>query len=433
MKKNLILLLLLFSFSLFGADVFVIEIRGTINPATSRYMTRAIEAGEKSQADFILVELDTPGGLLTSVREMAQKIDQSRIPVIVYTSPAGASATSAGAILMISSHLAAMAPGTNIGAAHPVDLQDEDKKNVRAEKAVNDVSAFARSVAELRKRNTTAAGEVVSKSNSYTAEEAKNANLIEIIATDRNDLWKQIHRKKIQMGQKTIELRTDPPPVLNSIKMTFGESALSYISHPNIAALLMTLGIMLIYAEFASAGFGIAGVLGGLCFIVAFIAFQMLPIKTGGLLLIVTGIAFIIAEVFIGSGGLAVGGSIALVLGLLWVVDPNLTDLRISPWVIGPIGLFVLSGTLLITYGVARTRRQSEETFQRIGGGDLTGLKGYHGRIQDTSSDGKTGQVMIRGELWSFTASEPMAIGDSVVVTAASGLKVKVSKNINKE
>ena len=247
-----------------GSEAYFIEIRGTINPATSRYLARAIEEAQAAKADFMLIELDTPGGLVTSVREMAQNIDRSQIPVIVFTAPAGASATSAGALLMISSHLAAMAPGTNIGAAHPVGAQGEDIKGAMATKAVNDISAFARAMAELRKRNVKAASDVVAKSNSYTAEEALKSNLIEVIAGDKNALWKSIDKRQVQVGSNKISLKTDPAPTLHPIEMTLGEQVLNYLSHPNIAAILMTLGILLIYSELSAPGLGLGGILGGL-------------------------------------------------------------------------------------------------------------------------------------------------------------------------
>lgn len=430
LKYYFLFFIFLIPITILGSEVFIIEIRGTINPATSRYMSRAIEKAEMTKADFLLVELDTPGGLVMSVREMAQSIERSKIPIIVFTGPAGASATSAGAILMISSHLAAMAPGTNIGAAHPVAIQGEEIKGAMAEKAVSDISAFARSMAELRKRNVKAAGEVVSKSNSYTAEEALKANLIEVIATDKNGLWKAINNRQIEVGQKKVILKTQPPPNQHFVKMTFGEKILAYLSHPNIAALLMTLGILLIYAELSAPGLGLAGILGGLCFIVAFIAFQMLPIQTGGLVLLGLGVLLIISEIFVESGGvLAIGGSIALILGLIWLIDPNLTDLRIGPWLIGAIGLVMMSGTLLIAYGVSRIKKQSEITFKRIGGGDLIGVQGYKGLIQNIALDGKSGQVLIRGELWNFVSEEPLKKNENVVVYGSNGLTLEVVRD----
>lgn len=413
-----------------GSEVFVIEIRGTINPATSRYMSRAIENAESNKANFLLVELDTPGGLVSSVREMTQSIDRSKIPIIVFTTPGGASATSAGAILMISSHLAVMAPGTNIGAAHPVVIQGEEMKGAVAEKAVNDISAFARSMAELRKRNSSAAGEVVSKSNSYTAEEALKINLIEVIAADKAELWKAIHKREIQVGQNNVTLNTDPPPILHFVEMTFGEKLLSYLAHPNIAALLMSIGILLIYTELSAPGLGVGGILGGLCLIVAFIAFQALPIHTGGLVLLGIGVLLILSEIFVVSGGvLATGGTISLILGLIWVIDPHASDLKISPSLIAAIGVVMISGTMLIGYGVSRIKKFSEATFDRIGGGGFAGLKGYKGRIQSVEQDGKSGQVLIRGELWKFISKDPIKENENVVVYKSNGLILEVIRD----
>ena len=425
-----IFLLSLVSFSTWASEIYSIEIRGTINPGVSRYLARAIETAVHAKADFLLIELDTPGGLVSSVREMAQRIDQSKIPVIVFTTPAGAAATSAGAILMISSHLAAMAPGTNIGAAHPVVIQGEEMKGAVAEKAVNDISAFARSMAELRKRNSKAAGEVVSKSNSYTADEALKANLIEVIATDKQELWKAINKRQILVAQNKIILKTDPPPNQHFLEMTLGEKILNHLSHPNIAALLMTLGILFIYSELSVPGIGFGGILGGLCLIVAFIAFQALPIQAGGLVLLGLGILLIISEIFVVSGGaLALGGSIALILGLLWVVDPVASDLRISPWIIGSIGLVTMSGTMLIAYGVSRIKKQSQETLKRIGGGDLAGVKGYQGKVQSIARDGKSGLVLIRGELWNFVSREPLKENENVIVQQSNGLILEVTRD----
>lgn len=410
-----------------ASEGFHIEIRGTINPASSLYLKRSIEKTEEANADFLLIELDTPGGLVSSVREMAQSIDRAKIPVIVFTTPAGASATSAGAILMISSHLAAMSPGTNIGAAHPVALEGQDIKGANAEKAVNDISAFSRSMAQLRQRNGQAASEVVSKSNSYTAEEALAANLIEVIAADKIALWKTINNRTVLVGQKSIAFKTDPAPTLHFIEMTLGEIVLNQLAHPNVAAILMTLGILLIYAELSAPGLGLAGILGGLCLVVAFIAFQALPIQMGGLVLLGIGVLLIISEIFVNSGGaLALGGTVSLLLGLLWVVDPVGTDLRISPWVLGFVGMILLSGVLIIGYGVARLKKQSAETLKKVGGGDAAGVSGYKGRVVNIDPNGLTGQMSIRGEYWRFISKEPLKENDPVVVTNSHGLILEV-------
>lgn len=424
---SLSMLMTLFSIETRSSEAHFIEIRGTINPATSRYLARALKEAEVAKGDFLLIDLDTPGGLVSSVREMAQNIDQSKIPVIVFTTPAGSAATSAGALLMISSHLAAMAPGTNIGAAHPVGAQGEDIKGVMAEKAVNDISAFARSMAELRKRNVKAASEVVSKSNSFTAEEARKSGLIEVIATDRNDLWKSINKRQIQVGPNKIDLKTDPAPTLHHIEMTLGEQVLNFLSHPNIAAILMSLGILLIYSELSAPGLGLGGILGGLCLIIAFIAFQAIPIHLGGLILLGVGALLILSEIFVMSGGvLSAGGSVALIFGLLWVVDPAATDLRISAWVIGSIGVILISGTMLIGYAVSRIKKQSAEALKRVGGGDLAGVQGYRGRVQTIALDGKSGQILIRGELWNFISDGPLKKNDNVIVSRSNSLTLEV-------
>ncbi|MGE3760554.1 MAG: nodulation protein NfeD, partial [Pseudobdellovibrionaceae bacterium] len=420
-----------FLYSEFGfaetSRVYRIEIRGTINPATSRYLARSLEQAEQEQADFLLIELDTPGGLVTSVREMAQTIEQSKIPVVVFTMPAGAAATSAGALLMISAHVAVMAPGTNIGAAHPVGAQGENIDGAMGEKAVNDVAAFARSMAELRKRNVNAASEIVSKSKSYSAEEALREKLIDLIAADKISLWTALHNREVQVGAEKNIFKTDPAPTIQSLEMTLGEKILNSLSHPNVAAILMTLAILLIYSELSAPGLGLAGILGGLCLIVGFIAFQALPIQMGGLVLLGLGVLLIVSEVLVGSGGvLAFGGSIALVLGFLWVVDPTESDLRISPWLIGGLGVTLASGTLVIGYGVSRIKKQTFETHQRIGGGDSAGVSGYRGSIREVASDGKSGKVFIRGELWSFVSQEPLKENDKVVVQGSRGLVLEV-------
>lgn len=407
-----------------------IEIRGTINPAVARYVERVIAEAELAKANVVLIELDTPGGLLSSVREMVQSFQQSKIPIVVYVVPAGAAATSAGALLMIASHVAVMAPGTNIGAAHPVGVQGEDIKGAMREKAVNDIAAFARSMAELRKRNIKAAGEVVLKSKSFTADEALKANLIDVVATDKTALWRSLHRREVVVGQAPVTLNTAPEPSLYTAEMTLGEQVLNYLAHPNIAAILMSLGILLIYAELAAPGLGLGGILGGLCLIVAFIAFQSIPIHLGGLILLGVGIVLIVAEIFVGSGGLlSIGGSVAMVLGLLWVVDPVATDLKISNWLIAVLGGLLISGTLLIGYFISRVKLQSAEAMKSIGGGNFAGVQGYKGYIKNLTADGKSGQVLIRGELWNFISQERLNENERVVVRGVQGLTLDVIRD----
>lgn len=429
-KYFLLAMLFFLTTKISAATVYHIEIRGTINPAVARYLERVIADAERTEAVAVLLELDTPGGLVASVREMAQSIQKSKIPILVYVAPAGAAATSAGALLMISSHLAAMAPGTNIGAAHPVGVQGEDIKGAMGEKAVNDIAAFARSMAELRKRNIKAASEVVLKSKSFTAEEALKENLIDVVASDKTALWKSIHHRQLVVGPKAVKMDTQPEPALYRAKMTLGEQVLNYLAHPNIAAILMSLGILLIYAELSAPGLGLGGILGGLCLIVAFIAFQSLPIHLGGVILLTIGVFLIVAEIFVGSGGiLSAGGSVAVLLGLLWVVDPAATDLRISPWLITVIGGLLIGGTFVLGYFISRLKLQSAKALQSIGGGNFAGVQGYKGYVNSLAADGKSGQIRIRGEIWNFTSPEQLNKNDRVVVRGVHGLKLDVTRD----
>lgn len=416
--------------SAFASSAYVAEIRGTINPATAHYLERALEQATEANANFLLVELDTPGGLVSSVREMAQSIDKAKIPVVVFTAPAGAAATSAGALLMISSHLSAMAPGTNIGAAHPVGAQGEEIKGPMSDKAVNDIAAFARAMAELRKRNIKAASAVVSKSSSFSAEEALKEKLIDVIAQDRTSLLQKIDGRTVLVGNILTKIDAKPDLVFQPIPMTLGEKLLNMLSHPNIAAILMTLGIFLIYTEISSPGLGIPGILGGLCLITAFIAFQAIPIRVGGLVLIGLGAALVIAEIFVISGGiLAAGGAVSLVLGLLWVVDPEATDLQLSPLFALTLGFTFLSGAMLIAVATSRIKKLSAETLQRVGGGGPAGLAGYSAKVMHVNDDGRSGQVSIRGEVWEFFSNDQLKQNDSVIIKNVNGLKLEVQRS----
>ena len=358
--------------------VWIASIRGTIDPASSNYLKSAIREAEKDQAQALVVELDTPGGLLTSVREMAQTVDQASIPVVVYVTPAGASATSAGALLMLSSHLAAMAPGSNIGAAHPVDSSGQDVKGAMGEKVVNDTAAFARGLAELRGRNLELAQQVVSKSKSLTAKEAYDKNFIEILATDRVELFQKLEGRKVKIRDQERVIRTEGA-IVKTAEMTLGQTILHYLANPNIAAVLMTLAMLLIYVELSNPGITIAGVLGG--------------------------------------------------IGLLWMLDPAETDLRISPHVWVPIAVGLGSAVALLVCAVVRMRKLTQTTLAQIGGGGGSGgLAGYFGQVEKVGAEGRRGKVHFRGEVWNFESKEPLKTGDWVQAERVVGLRVIVKR-----
>lgn len=411
-----------------GRTIRLAELRGTINPATSQYLSSVISRAEKGKAEAVLVELDTPGGLLSSVREMAQRIDRAKVPVVVYVTPAGASATSAGALLMLASHVAAMAPGSNIGAAHPVGPKGEDIPGAMGEKAVNDTAAFARGMAELRGRDTALAEAVVSKSQSFSAEEALSKRLIEIVAPTREDLLRQLDGRETKTAAGASVIRAQGA-VLESQEMDFGQKLLHLLANPNIAGILMTLGILLIYVEVSHPGITIAGVLGGVCLVIAFMAFQLLPIRMGGIALVVLGGVLLAAEPFVTSGGaLAAGGILSFVLGLVWLIDPSETDLRVSPAVWVPAGLALGGVTLVVSFATARMHKLSRETLGRIGGGSMQGLAGYSGLVERVESNGTAGKALLRGELWDFTSEDVVSVGESVEVVSAEGMRIRVRK-----
>lgn len=412
-----------------GRVIYQVEIRGTINPASSDYLLEAIGRANSDGAQALIVELDTPGGLVSSVREMAQAIDRSQVPVVVYVSPAGAAATSAGALLMLASHVSAMAPGTNIGAAHPVGAQGEDVKGAAGEKAVNDVAAFARGLAEVRGRNRDLAEQVVSKSSSLTSEEALKQKLVDLEAKSLPDLFAALEGRKVrtQGGDRTIH---SEGAEVRKIAMSRGQKLLHLIAHPNIAAILMTLGMMLIYVEVSNPGITIAGALGGVCLLVAFMAFQVLPIRIGGIALVLLGSVLMMAELFVPThGALAGGGVLSFVLGLLWVLDPSKTDLRVDSTVLVAVGLGLGSGVAFIGIAAARTRSLSRQTLARIGGGsNLSGLAGYEGVVETLEAEGRSGKVLVRGEVWDFQSDAPLQVGERVRVDRMDGFKAHVRR-----
>lgn len=404
------------------------EVRGTIDPATSDHLKAAIHAAETENAEALIVELDTPGGLVSSVREMAQSIDQARVPVVVYVTPAGASATSAGALLMLASHVTAMAEGTNVGAAHPVDQSGKDVPGAMGEKVVNDTAAFARSLAELRGRDAKVAEEVVRKSISMTAAEAAQRGLADLIVDSRAELLLKLDGRvvKTRQWQKTLTTRGAE---VRLTEMTWGQKLLHLIANPNISAILMTLAMLLIYVEVSHPGITVAGVAGAVCLLLAFMSFQVLPIRTGGLALLILGMALLIAEVFVTTGGaLAVGGLVSFALGLLWVVDPGATDLVLSWSVWIPLVLGMAGTVGVIAFAASRTRKLAGEARARMGGGGPEGLMGYLGEVQAVSSDGLSGKAVIRGEVWDIGSDGPLQVGDRVEVLRAQGFKVQVRR-----
>ncbi len=415
-----------------GSPVWLVKIKGTIDPATSDYLEGSIKLAAKSNADLVLVELDTPGGLVSSVREMAQAIDQSTVPVAVYVTPAGASATSAGALLSLASHVALMAPGTHIGAAHPVGPEGKDIPGKMGEKAENDTAAFARGLAELRGRNRELAEQVVTKSRSLTAQEAVGQKLVEIIAANRDEALQKLDGREITVGsgkdavKKT--LKTAGASVYQA-EMSLGQKILHTIANPNIATLLMTLGVLCLYIEITTPGITIAGVLGGIALVTGMIAFQMLPIRAGGFLLLLAGVVMLLVEPFVVShGALAAGGTLGFILGILWMFDPNVTSLTVSRAIWIPAAIVLGGGALLIGVMAARLHRLVQKTLAQVGGGAAFGLSGYVGRVESVTTDGLGGKALFRGETWDIRSETPLERGAKVEVLKVEGMRATVKR-----
>ncbi len=413
--------------SLADDPIFHAEIRGTINPATADYLENAILQAEKAGAGAVVVSLDTPGGLVSSVKAMAQSIDRSRIPVVVYVEPAGASATSAGALLLLASHVSAMTPGSHMGAAHPVDSGGKTIDGAMGEKVLSDTSAFAEGLAEVRGRDKKLASEIVRQSRSFTAAAASEAKLVDLLADTFPDLLRKLDGRTVRLQSgKEARLATTNARV-EVFPMTLGQKLLHLISNPNIAAILMTLALVLIYVELQTPGIQIAGILGATFLVVAFICFQTLPIRTGGAILLLLGTIALIAEIFVTThGALGAGGVLSFVLGLVWIIDPAQSTFGVSPAVYIPAGIFLGGIALLVGWFAADVKKSAQEALAQMKGGALGGLAGYRGTID------AGGGLMIRGERWDYRleddSGETVAAGDSVEVVRVEGLKAYVRK-----
>ncbi len=392
-------LVLLWSASLGATEIIHLKVSGGINPATQSYIHRGLQKAAETNAHAVLIELNTPGGLLTATRSIVQDIFDSKVPVIVYVSPGGAHAGSAGVMITLASHVAAMAPGTNIGAAHPVSGQGQDIEGHMAEKVTNDASAWVESIAKTRNRNSKWAIQAVRKSVSIDHEGALKLKVIEYVATSVTDLLNKMHGTSIKMKDVTHKFDTQNVNLI-PLELNAKEKFIHTISDPNIAYILMMVGMVGLYIELSHPGVIFPGVIGAISLILSFICLQALPINYGGLALLLLGLALLITELFVPSFGvLGVGGIISLLLGSLFLFDPAMTDLRISLGVILPTVLSLGGIMLFISVYVARVYRRKVT----IGVEAMTGMEGTV--VLDIES-GKEGKVFVDGEYWNANSKE---------------------------
>ena len=398
--------------------VMLIKIDDPITPMIAEFIIKSIDKAAKQNAEALIIEMDTPGGLVESTREIIKKMLAADVPTVVYVAPDGSRAASAGVFITLTANIAAMAPNTRMGSASPVQLEGKMDETM-AKKVTNDLAAMIRGIAEKRGRNAKWAEDAVRKSISATEAEALKLGVIDLIAPDIPTLLKKIDGRTVDvaLGKKT--LRT-ADAVVKEHAMGFRYRLLGIISNPNIAYILMILGFYGLYFELSNPGAIFPGVAGAILLILAFYALQTLPINYAGLMLIILAIALFIAEAFITSHGvLGVGGTIAMLFGSLMLIDSPDPSLRISWVVILPV---VAASSLLfiITVTVAvRAHRSRVDTGKE-------GLIGMHAEAKtDVREDG---QVFLRGEYWNARSDERIAKGEKVIVLSVEGLRLIVKK-----
>ena len=398
--------------------ILVLKVEGVINPALSEYIVKGIDEARKRNAGLIVLRLDTPGGLNSSMRSIIKAMIASRVPVAVYVSPSGARAASAGTFITIASHVAGMAPGTNLGAASPVAVSggmDETMKK----KVTNDAAAYIRSLAQKRGRNADWAEDAVRNGVSIGETAALNKGVIDLIATDQTAFLRALDGRRVATDSGEVILRTRGAEIVKW-EMGLRQKLLAVLSNPNLAYILMMLGVYGILFEIMNPGAIFPGVVGGICLIVGFYALQVLPINYAGLALILLGIIMFILEVNVVSyGALSIGGAISMILGSVMLIDSPAPFFRISYFVIIPVvGLTALFFLVLIGMGLRAQRGRS-----------VAGREGLMNATGVASAAIKPdGKVFVHGETWNAHSSEPIEEGDRVRIVGVEGLRLEVMK-----
>lgn len=397
-----------------------IVVDGGINPAVDDFIRESIERARVGGAKALIIQLDTPGGLLTSTRSIVKEILGAAVPVMVYVAPSGSGAGSAGVFITLSAHIAAMAPGTNIGAAHPVAGGGQEVKGVMGEKIENFTASFSEAIAQRRGRNTEFAIQAVRRSVSITEKEALEKNVIDIVARDIDDLLRQADGRKVDIGSGEKQTLSLKDVQVERFEMGLKQKVINTLSDPNIAYLLLMAGILGLYMEFSHPGVIFPGVAGGIALLLALTSFQILPINYAGLLLILLGVAFLIGEAFLPSFGvLGIGGAISLAIGSLLLFDTQTSDLIVDRSIV-----FTAVGTLslvmvILGYLVVQAQRRKP----------TLGLEGLVGEIGEVKVKlDPVGKIFVHGEYWNAEADREIAVGEKVRVVAFDGMCLKVRR-----
>ncbi|MEW5950188.1 MAG: nodulation protein NfeD [Thermodesulfobacteriota bacterium] len=402
-----------------SGPIHVIEVEGSINPGSAKFIIDHIEQAGKDKAQCLIIRLDTPGGLETAMRSIVKGILNSPVPIVVYVSPAGGRAASAGVMITIAAHIAAMAPGTNIGAAHPVNIGGRDMDKEMARKAENDMVAFVRSIAEKRGRNAGWVEDAVRKSVSITETDALKLKVVDLIARDMDDLLIQLHGREIQTTTGMARLDTSRTRVV-AFSEGIGEKVLSLIADPNIAYILMMIGLAGLYFELAHPGIIFPGVIGAMSLILAFFAFQTLPVNYAGFLLILLSAVLFLLEIKVVSYGLlGLGGVIALALGSMMLFPGDEPSLRPAMKVLVPTIAAVSGFFIAVAFLAVRAVRAKPKT-------GTPALIGEIGVIKEWSNG--RGKVFVHGEYWNAVAEERLEVGTEVEVVSVDRFLVKVQR-----
>ncbi len=403
-----------------AARVNLIVIDGSINPAADEFIRESIATSARDGAEALVIQLDTPGGLLTSTKRIVKQLLGAPLPVIVYVAPAGASATSAGVFVTMAAHVAAMAPGTTIGAAHPVGSGGGDVGGDMRKKIENFTASFGKSIAERRGRNVAWAEKAVRESLSVTEKEAVAKKIVDLVAPDLPALLAAASGREVQVRDHTVRLATGSATEVARLEMRLKDRVLDLIADPNISYLLFMAGLLGLYVEISHPGLVLPGVVGGISLLLALAAFQVLPINSTGVLLLFFAIGLIVAEIFAPSGVLGVGGVVAFALGSLLLFDTPESTIAVDRSVVAAAVLVVAVAVATVSWLVVRAHRRPVATGPE-------GLIGEIGVVRETRMDG--GRVFVHGEHWEASFEGALQPGERIeVVRVEPGLRLRVRR-----
>jgi membrane-bound serine protease (ClpP class) len=403
-----------------SADIPVVELEGIIHAVSAGYVASAIDRADAAGAPLLVLRLDTPGGLDTSMRQIIDKMLNCRTPVAVFVGPSGARAASAGFLITVAADVAAMAPGTNIGAAHPVSAMGPGMDEVTAKKAASDAAAYIRSKAERRGRNVEMAEKAVLESRSFTDKEALDLKLIDLVARDVPDLLALLDGRQVRrFDGSTVTLRLQGQRAVETT-MNWRQGILSAIARPEILFLLLLGALAGIGAELSHPGAILPGIVGVVCLILFLFASQIIPVNWAGVLLILLAVALFAAEVKVASYGLlTAGGLVAMILGAMMLVDSPLPEMRVALRTLIPAAVAMAAGVILLVNRVMQAQRRTP----------VTGIAGIIGKAGVAETEiAPEGWVRVLGERWKSVADQPIAAGEKVTVTSVAGLTLRVRK-----